>query len=195
MALSDTAVMLPGRGYFFTNPTPGAAPPADTQAELDALDLTAATLATSWVNGGHTSRENAVALDKEGDDPETKGTWQAPSLRTTSPVTTWKIGVPQLQFDNAALSRYFGEGDISDPDVFHVLSGAASVEEAMFLVLVDGSSRVGLYQPKVSWSHNDAPEFDPEEFVEFPTIGTVLDHTGASGLMSWYKAGLGTPAP
>src|SRR5688572_27247129 len=110
MALSDNAVMLPGRGYFFTNPTPGAAPPADTPAELDALDLTAATLATSWVNGGHTSRENAVALDKDGDDPETKGTWQSPSLRTTAPVTTWKIGVPQLQFDNAALSRYFGEG-------------------------------------------------------------------------------------
>lgn len=194
MPLSDNAVMLPGRGYLFRHATPGTAPPADTQAELDALDLTSATLATGWNNMGHTSRENAVALDKDGDDAETKGTWQAPSLRNTAPTTTWKIGIPALQFDNATLEAYFGEGDISDPDVFWVLDGAGAVEGGLFLVLVDGSSRAGLYIPKVSFGADDTPEFDPEEFVEFPIVATVLSHSGAAGLMGWYKAGLGTPA-
>lgn len=194
MALSDTAVMLPGRGYLFRNPTPGAAPPADTAAELAALDLTAATLATGWKNMGHTSRENAVALDVDGDDPETKGTWQAPSLRQTAATRTWSIGIPALQFDNDTLAGYFGDGDITDPDVFHVLDGAAALEDALFIVLVDGSSRAGIYLPKVSLGADDTPEFDPEEFVEFPIKATVLSHSGAAGLMSWYKAGLGTPA-
>lgn len=195
MALSDNAVMLPGRGYIFTHDDPGADPPADTQAELDLLDLTAATVGTGWGNMGHTSRENAVALDKEGDEPETKGTWQAPALRQTAATTIWKLGIPALQFDNDNLARYFGVGDISDPDAFHVIDGAAAVEGGLFVVLVDGASRAGLHLAKVSFGSDDTPEFDPEEFVEFPIIATILSHTGAKGLMSWYKAGLGTPAP
>jgi hypothetical protein len=194
MAITDTAVMLPGRGYLFRNDTVGAAPPATTQATLDALDLTAATLATGWNNMGHTSRENAVALDFDGDDPEVKGTWQSPSLRQTPGTRTWQLGIPALQFDNTTLEQYFGEGDISDPDVFWVLDGAANVEAGLFLVLVDGNSRAGLYQPKVSFSADEGLEADPEEFIEFPTLATVLSHTGAPGLMGWYKAGLGTPA-
>jgi hypothetical protein len=85
-------------------------------------------------------------------------------------------------------------GDISDPDVFHVVDGAAAVEGGLFVVLVDGASRAGLHVPKVSFGADDTPEFDPEEFVEFPIVATILSHSGAPGLMSWYKAGLGTPA-
>lgn len=194
MALTDGAVILPGRGYVFTNDTPGATSPAVTQSALDALDLDAATLATGWNNMGHTSRENAVALAKDGDDPETKGTWQKPNLRQTPGSTTWSMGIPALQLDNSTLAMYFGDGDITDPDVFHVLANATPEEKGLFLVLVDGSSRSGLYIAKASISSDDAPEFDPENFVEFSLKATILDHTGASGLMSWYKAGLGTPA-
>lgn len=193
MSLTDGAVILPGRGYLFTHATVGTAPPADTQTELDALDLTDATLATGWNNLGHTSRENSVALDKDGDDPEVKGTWQNPNFRKTGGTTTWLLNIPALQFDNEVLSLYFGEGDISDADAFHVLPDASPEERALFLVLVDGSNRVGLYIPKASISSDDAPEFDPENFVEFSLQATVLEESGASGLMSWYRAGLGTP--
>ena len=151
------------------------------------------TLATGWGNLGHTSRENAVALDKDGDDPEVKGTWQKPSLRQTGGSTTWLLTIPALQLDNDVLNLYFGEGDISDPDAFHVLPSASPEERALFIVLVDGSNRAALYIPKVSLTSDDAPEFDPENFMEFTIKATVLDHTGASGLMSWYRTGLGTP--
>ena len=193
MALTDSAVILPGRGYVFTNTTLDAAPPADTQAELDALDLTSATLLTGWKNLGHTSRENSVALDKDGDDPEVKGTWQSPNFRQTPGTTTWLLNIPALQMDNEVLSLYFGEGDISDPDVFHVLPNALPEERALFIVMVDGSSRAAIKIAKAAVSSDDAPEMDPEEFLEFDLQATVLDHSGSSGLMSWYRAGLGTP--
>lgn len=194
MALTDGAVVLPGRGYVYTHDTPGTATPAATQAALDALDLDAATIATGWNNMGHTSRENSVALAKDGTDPETKGTWQKPNLRQTTGTTTWSLGIPALQIDNSVLAMYFGAGDITDPDAFHVLPNASPVEKAFFLVLVDGSSRTGLYLPKASVSSDDAPEFDTENFTEFSLKAVIEDHSGSSGLMSWYKAGLGTPA-
>ena len=193
MALTDGAVILPGRGYIYSNATVGAAPPAITQAALDALVLDSATLATGWNNLGHTSRENAVALDKDGDEPEVLGTWQKPSLRQTAGSTTWLLTMPALQLDNDILSLYFGEGDVTDADAFHVQPSASPQERALFIVLVDGSNRAGLYIPKASISSDDAPEFSPEAFMEFTLKATVLDHTGASGLMSWYRSGLGTP--
>lgn len=193
MALTDSAVILPGRGYLFSNATVGAAPPADTQAELDALVLDSATLATGWNNLGHTSRENSVALDKDGDDPEVKGSWQSSSLRQTAGSTTWFLNIPALQLDNEVLNLYFGEGDVADPDVFHVLPSASPEERALFVVLVDGANRAALYIPKASMSSDDAPEFNPEDFVEFTIRATILDHSGSNGLMSWYRTGLGTP--
>lgn len=193
MALTDGAVVLPGRGYIFTHDTPGQASPVADQAALDALDLDAATIATSWNNMGHTSRENAVALAKDGTDPETKGTWQKPNLRQTTGTTTWSLGIPALQIDNATLALYFGTGDITDADVFHVLPNASPQEKALFLVLVDGDTRAAIYIPKASISSDDAPEFDPENFVEFSLKAVIEDHSGAAGLMSWYAAGLGTP--
>lgn len=193
MAETDGAVILPGRGYLFLHDTPGTATPAATIAALDALDLDAATIATAWKNMGHTSLENTVALSKDGTDPETKGTWQKPNLRQTAGTTIWSLGIPALQLDNNILALYFGDGDITDPDAFHVISGASPQEKALFLVLVDGSVRRGLYLPKVSVLGDDTPEFDPTKFVEFSLKATLLDQSGAPGLMSWYAAGLGTP--
>lgn len=194
MTLDDGAVILPGRGYLFLHDTPGSTFPAVTQAALDALNLEAATIGTGWKNFGHTSRENSVGLAKDGTEGETKGTWQRPNMRQTTPTTTWSLGIPALQIDNTILGLYFGDGDISDPDAFHVLPNASPQEKGLYLVLVDGSNRAGIGLPKVSVTSDDAPEFDPENFTEFSIKATVLDQAGSSGLMSWFKAGLGTPA-
>lgn len=194
MTMTDGAVILPGRGYLFLHDTAGSVTPAATQTALDALNLEAATIGTGWKNFGHTSRENAVGLSKDGTDPETKGTWQKPNLRQTAGTTTWSLSIPALQLDNQVLGLYFGNGDITDPDAFHVIANASQQEKGFFLVLVDGNTRRALHLPKVSVGSDDAPEFDPENFIEFSLKATVLDASGAPGLMSWYGAGLGTPA-
>lgn len=195
MAITDGAVVLPGRGYIFVNDTPGAVFPATTQAEVDALDLDAATIATDWVNLGHTSRENAVALNRDGEEGETKGTWQRPSFRKTAATNEWSFSVNALQVDNNVLDLYFGAGDISDPDAFHVPFTSVPEERALYLVLVDGTARLGWGVAKVAIEADEAPEFDPENFLEFSLKMTVLEESGAQGLMSLYKLGLGTPAP
>lgn len=195
MSLDDGAVVLPGRGYIFWNDTPGAPPPAATPTAIAALDLTSATIATGWNNSGHSSEENNVSLTKDGDEGDVKGTWQKKALRKMPDETIWGITAGLLQLSNETLDHYFGEGDISDADVYHVLPSATPKEGALWICLVDGNTRVPLYIPKASATSDDAPEFDPENFLEFSIKYTVLEHTGASGLMSWYKAGLGTPTP
>lgn len=194
MALTDGAVVLPGRGYIFTHDTPGSAFPATTDAELAALDLTASSVGTGWNNLGHTSLENAVSLNREGEEGEIKGTWQNPSLRKTADTNTWVINVNALQVENDILELYFGAGDVSDPDAFHAPLLATPVERGLYIVLVDGSSRAGLGVAKVAISADEAPEFDPENFLEFSLKMTVLEQSGADGIMSWFRAGLGTPA-
>lgn len=193
MALTDGDVVLPGRGYLFYHPTPGSPSPF-TAATVGAADLEAATVATGWLNFGHTSAENSVSMSRDAEEGEMKGTWQKASLRKTPPKVTWGFGIPSVQMSNHIFDMYFGVGDKSEEDVFHVLPGSVSVEGAFCLVLVDGNVRVPIYVPKVSYEGDDAPEFETENFVEFNIKATVLDHTGAKGLMSIYKAGLGTPA-
>lgn len=72
MALNDKATLVIGAGNYFTAPTPGTKAP---------VDLT--TVATPWVNMGHTSIEDIMSFDSEGGESSVLGTLQNPSLRTT----------------------------------------------------------------------------------------------------------------
>lgn len=193
MAMSDNAVIIPGRGYAFIHDTPGSAPPADTPAEVAALNLEAATLATGWNNLGHTSRDNNVSLGRDGGDAEVKGSWQNPALRTSKSPVIWTIGIAALQITNEVLTMYFGGGDVTQPDSFGLPDTPVSVERGLFVVMVDGSTRLPLYFPKVDFGGSDAIEVDPENFLEFALAATVLKASGAD-LGRIYRAGLGDPA-
>lgn len=193
MALDDNSVLLPGTGFIFLNNTPGAAPPADTAAEVAALDLEADTLATGWLNAGHTSRENNVSLGREGGERTTKGSWQNPSLRESVAPVTWTFGFNGLQTANYMLEMYFGGGTFSAPDRFDVPDVPVPVERALYIVLVDGSTRLPIYQPKVSVLGSDPIEVDAENFLEWPLAASVLKQTGTP-LMSLFSSLLGTPA-
>lgn len=193
MALSDNAVIIPGRGYAFINDTPGAAPPADTPAEVAALDLEADTLATDWRNLGHTSRDNNVSLGRDGGEVTVKGSWQNAALRTQKSPVVWTIGIAALQIDNDVLRLYFGGGDVTQPDSFGLPDTPVSQEVALYVVLVDGDTRLPLYFPKVDIGGADAIEVDPENFLEFALAATVLKASGED-LGRIYRAGLGNPA-
>lgn len=195
MALDDDGVVLPGRGYLFYNNTPGALPPFNT-ATVGAVDLDADAVGTGnniWSNFGHTSRENSVKLNRDAEDGEVKGTWQNPNLRKTKDQVSWSFTLPSVQMANHTFDMYFGEGDKSEEDVYWVTDDGDPIEGAFCLVLVDGSKRVPIYVPKVSYSGDDAPEFGAEDFVELSIKATVLKQASSKGLMGIYKAGLGTP--
>jgi hypothetical protein len=193
MALDSGAVTLPGRGYVFIHDTPGTADPADTVAEINALDLTAATLATGWRNLGHTSRENAVTLGRDGGDVTALGSWQADSLYSSTDPVTYSITLNPLQSTNDVFKAYFGGGDITDPDVFVLPDSPGTIEKAFYMVLESGSTRMAWSFPKVSLSAGDSVEIDPEALLEFPLTATILKGTSMD-LGRIYRTGLGTPA-
>lgn len=191
MALDDSAVLIPGTGFIFLHDTPGTAPPGDTAAEIAALDLEAATLATGWNNAGHTSRENNVSLGRDGGDRTTQGSWQSPALRETVAPITWTFGFNALQVTNDNLEMYFGGGTFTTADRFDVPDTPTPVEKALFVVMVDGSIRLPIYIPKVSVLGGDPIEADVENFLEWSLVATVLKNTG-SPLMSLFAAQLGS---
>src|SRR5689334_8591887 len=120
MALSDSDVVLPGRGYLFLNATAASAPPATTTSAIAALNLESATLSTGWNNDGHTSRDNNVSLGRDGGDITTRGSWQNASLRADAAAVTWSVTVNALQISNEVMSLYFGGGDATGTDKFIV---------------------------------------------------------------------------
>jgi len=192
MSLDSTAVVLPGRGYIFIHNTPGQASPATTVSALDALDLEAATIATTWRNLGHTSRENSVTRFRDGGDTTTLGSWQADSLFASTEPVTQGLTFNPLQFSNDVLLAYEGGGDITAEDLFDLPDSPIAQEKALFLVMVSGSTRVGLYVPKVALSAADGSEADPSALYEWPLRATFLKMTSLP-LAQWVRSGLGTP--
>lgn len=190
MALSDGDVVLPGKGYAFINATAGQAAPATTQAAISALDLTAATLATSWTNLGHTSRDNNVSLGRDGGDVTTRGSWQNDALRADAAAVTWNVTINALQISNENLALYFGGGDATGTDVFVAPDSPSSQIRALWICLVDGSTRLPIYIPKVSFHGADAIDVDPENFLEFSLRADVVKAT-SSPLMALYHSALG----
>jgi len=193
MALDSSAVVLPGRGYIFIHDTPGTTSPATTVTALNALSLEAATIATTWRNLGHTSRENSVSRFRDGGDTTTLGSWQADSLFASTEPVTQGLTFNQLQFTNDVLKAYEGGGDISAEDLFDLPDSPIAQEKAMFLVMVSGATRVGLYVPKVALSAADGSEAAPDSLYEWPLRATFLKET-AKPLAQWVRLGLGTAA-
>lgn len=192
MALDDTSVTLPGKGFVFMAAA-GTEIPVATQAALDALDLTSNTIATGWSNFGHTSRENNVTIDSDVNEGDVKGSWQNANLRKVADTVTRTLAIGSLQMTNETLELYYAGGDSTEPDIFWA-KGDAPQERAVFVALVDGAERSGFYQPRVSFGADGGVEMDPENFLEFSLKGTFLDQTGAKGILAWLRSGLGTPA-
>lgn len=190
MALDDTAVVIPGTGYVYLHDTPGTAPPAATTSAIAALDLTSATLPTGWDNVGHTSRDDNVSYTREGGDTNTVGTWQVPSLRTTVDPVTRGLTINALQVGNDTFQLYFGGGDVTGTDVFDEPDTPVAQDRALFLVMVDGATRLGLYVPKASIIGADAIEVDPENFLQF-NLGATFVKLGSNPIARWFHPALG----
>jgi hypothetical protein len=178
VALTDSAVLIPGTGFMYTAPAETVIPASLTSP------------AAPWENLGHTSRDDGLTITRDGGDSEVIGTWQNPSLRERRDPTTFAITAFLHQVDNEVLSMYFGPGDVATADRFGVTSSTATIERALYVRIIDGTNEVGLYIPKVSISSEDDVEVDVEGFLAFPVRCTVLQVSG-SNLMTWVGPELG----
>src|SRR5690606_33400867 len=94
MALTDSAVVVPGTGHIYIAPV-ATAVPSDPSAP-----------AAPWVEIGHTSRDEGLTITRSGGDSEVLGSWQNPSLRERRDPTTWAVTFQLLQVDAVNFELY-----------------------------------------------------------------------------------------
>ncbi len=172
-------VIIPGRGAIFTA-APSTLPPAYKTMTPEAPG-------TGWVSLGHTSKENAVALSKEGGEITSFDSWWTAALAVIYSSNTWSVTVNALQIDVGVLDLAFN-GELDEDEGYIVPAAVTAVDKALFILAVQGSKRMGLYLPKVSITLGDAPSFDPTRLFEVPLSAAVL--ADENTLMKWYHPGL-----
>ncbi|MFE3144746.1 hypothetical protein [Streptomyces scopuliridis] len=175
MALDDATPVLPVTGYFYMAPV-GTAKPEFTDPENPG---------TPWVNFGHTSSENLPELGREGDEPETKGSWQRKKLRQSSPDVTYSVLINAIQATGETFQLYYGAGPsaVQADGSFRIPASPTPQTKALLMVLVDGDSFLPLWAPNVSLIGSDAVQLASDAFAEFAIRGTWLGHSSIGGAL------------
>ena len=190
MAYNDAAVLTASTGYVYIGDVDNAAPaPADI-ADLDLVD-TAGWTATGWVDLGHTSRGDLPEFGFDGGESEVKGTWQNEKLRNVvSETPVDYVTIVLNQFDEDALALYYGANASVSPGIFGVGGGEASVEQALFVVIEDGETRLGFWAPKASITRDDSITLAVDEFSALPIRATFLTSGTSASLFEWISPDL-----
>jgi hypothetical protein len=179
VAQDDNAVLIPGTGSIWTGVVGTAVEP--TLAQL-ATFVSAGTVPSGWTNLGHTSEDDLPTPGQDGGDTETKNSWQSKPLRTViteKPTDFWDIKSLQI-LDPAVLGYYFGGGTPGaaasgrwiQPD------NPAPLEKAVTIVMVDGTTPLAFFAPKMSLYRSDSLEVETGEFMTVPLRLTLLKAAG-----------------
>lgn len=175
-------VLVPGTGYVFVAPegTPKPTLPLDIR-NFKTLQQSVGAI---WQSIGNTSLENGVSREAEGDDPEVLGTWQNPSLRTTSPPRQYTVTLSLSDFTIETYRLYYGGGDIATDGSFIIPSIPTPQTRAMLIVAVDGDKHVVEYFERVSITGGEGVSYDPSSLAEMQVVATVLGGTSGLGEIS-----------
>lgn len=177
MALNDNGYFLVSRTVLYTAPVDTAAP---DPASLDSPSA-------PWTILGHIGDETAqgnVAFTRDGGDVTTKGSITKKAIRqVVQPVNTG-FDVDVSQFTREVIALYVGTTGGSTTGVFHVEGQAdgTATETAALVVWEDGTKRVALYAPHVSWTGRDNITTDSiEDAVVIPLHAAFLDSNTVLG--------------
>lgn len=176
MAENDDAVLTAAVGYVYVAASGTAAPSPALLKTIDLKDPSTWTGATGWTSVGHTSRGTLPEFGFEGGETEVKGSWQKKKLRelsTEDPIDY--LTVVLHQFDEDALSLYYGPNASTTPGVFGVKTGQTN-EKAVLVVIEDEDLRLGHHAHKSSVKRDDAIELPIDDLAALPVRFTYLDH-------------------
>jgi hypothetical protein len=165
MALNDNATLVIGAGNYFLAPVDTAAP----------ADLS--TIATPWVNIGHTSIEDIMGFSSDGGEATVLGTLQNSALRTSYSKRTESFTITLQQFDEDSLKLYFGSNAETTVDGkwLHVPDNPAPTTSAFLAVYVDGANIFGIYAAKSDILRGDDIDFaDTESLAGLPLKVTPI---------------------
>lgn len=163
---------------------------------LTATGATSTVLAApnGWSTVGHTARDDLPEFGFDGGDTEVRGTWQNENLRevVTKPISDF-LTIFLQQWDMESLTLYYGQDAAKQSGVFGVKGGTPTpVERALFIVIVDGETKIGFYAPKASIKRDDSISLATDEFASLPIRATFLKY-GSSNVFEWINEDLFTP--
>lgn len=182
MALDESQVYLPARGYIFIGDEGTSAPD-----DIDSFDVTEGT--EDWENIGHTARDELPEFGFDGGDTENLGTWQNATLRVVeTETTTHYVTFNVHQFNNLTLGLYYGSDGGSTPDRFEVQEGTGGSDRALLIVIVDGQNRVAFHAPAVTIRSEDSISLESDAFAYLPLRATL--RTTGEYTMAWIAPGL-----
>jgi len=144
-----------------------------------------------WCNIGHTSRSDLPEFGFDGGDTEVRGTWQNESLRevVTKPIADY-LTIFLAEFDTESFELYYGRDASKTPGVFGVAGGTqVPVETALFIIIVDGDTKIGFYAPKASVRRDDSIQLAVDEFATLPVRATFLKY-GSANKFEWINQDL-----
>lgn len=177
MALNDNGYFLVSRTVLYTAAVDTAAP---ATGSLDSPGV-------AWTILGHIGDETAqgnVAFTRDGGDVTTKGSITKKAIRqVVAPVNTG-FDVDVSQFTRNVIALYVGTTGGTTDGVFQVegASDGLATETAALVVWEDGTKRVALYAPRVSWTGRDNITTDSiEDAVVVPLHAEFLDSNTVLG--------------
>ena len=189
MGFNANATTIPGKGTVLIAPPDTAAPDYET------VDPTGA-LSGGWIALGHTSRDNNVSLSKGGGDATQRGSWWDDALRSTYDPITWSVNINSIQIDGTTLGLAFGGGtQDGTAGTYDVAGSIAPQKRAIFILIVDGTSRMGIYIPNTTITIGDAPQIAVDAFFEITLTAQMLNSETTGKRFRFYHPGLITAAP
>ena len=156
------SIIVPGRGWVFT-----AAP--DTEAfDIAGLDIRDEQTFAGWDWLGYTSKENTVALTKEGGEATTRDTWEEDGVRSEKSPTIWGVTVNALSVTRETLQLAFPDGEWDDATQrMRVFDGSQTVNRAVLIVMRDSENGLAAFQfPNGATGIGEAPAITPDGFFE-----------------------------
>ena len=177
MALTDAGYVLPSRIVVYTANVDTVAPAA---ANLDSPGA-------SWTIRGHVGDEEgngAPGFTREGGDVTTKGSMTKRAIRQVVAPVVSGVDMDFTQFTREILSLYTGTTGGNTAGSFQVegASDGGTTKTALLIVWEDGTERVALYAPNVSWTGRDNIDTDSiEDAIAVPVHAGFLDSTTLTG--------------
>jgi hypothetical protein len=190
MSQNDEAVLTAAVGYVYVHDTVGAAAPTPAALKSIDLDNPASWAASGWRSVGHTSRNELPEFGFEGGGTEMRGSWQKKKLReitTEDPIDFLTVFLHE--FDENALSLYYGENTSAAPGVFGVKTTNDPNEKAFLVVIEDGDFRLGHRVPKANVRRDDSIQLPIDDLAALPIRATYLEH-GTEDLFQWLNEDL-----
>ena len=174
MGLDSNAVIVPGEGHFYIDPTGSAAMPTGTGVPP-----------VPWIEVGHTERDNPLTVTRDGGERSTLPSWQSAALRESVSPITYALEFGLLQHDELGLSLYYGGGSV-EAGMFKVPKTAVAQEHPLFVRIVDGSAVWAEHFSRTSILGSDSEEADPENLMSMPVTATILSDDNLDYLFGIY---------